>query len=122
MRGPKGFTTVNLFRAQGSSHRQKAFLENLLDGRVSEPSFEMWQFAASDNVGELLAHIGGNKDRYRVTEVREVGNGEWERGLTVKWADEPGRDRRLEAIGWGSKAGTHSGKPIFAVLWKKPEH
>lgn len=121
-RGPKGFATINLFRASESSSRQKNFLEDLLAGRIPEPSFEMWQFPASDNVGEFLTHIGGNKDRYRVTEVREMGNGEWDRGLTVKWADEPGRDRRLEAVGWGMKAGMGNGKPIFCVLWKKPEH
>jgi len=121
-RGPKGCTTINLMRPTGSSSRQKAFLGDLLAGRIPEPSFEMWQFPASDNVGEFLTHIGGNKDRYRVTEVRELGNGEWDRGLTVKWADELGRDRRLEAVGWGVKAGMHNGKPVFVVLWKKPEH
>lgn len=83
--------------------------------------FECWQFPASDNVGEFLEHVGANKDRYRVTEIREIGNGGWGRGLTVKWADEPGRLRRLESIGWGSKAGTGQARPVFAVMWKKPE-
>lgn len=75
----------------------------------------------TDSVGEFLTNIKGNKERYRLTEIREVGDGTWEQAQHVKWSDEPGRVRRLEAVGWGKRAGTGNGRPIWVVLWKKPE-
>jgi hypothetical protein len=118
---PKGYATFHLIRASGSARRQHKLLMDLLNQQGMSFEFEVWSVPCTDHVGEFLKHIRGDKERYRLTEIREAGDGTWERAQHVKWIDEPGRFRRLESVGWGSKAGTGNGRPIWCVLWKKPE-
>jgi len=88
-RGPRGYVTINLIRATGSARRQKAFLESILnDGATFD--FEIWTFASTDNVYEFLKHIGGDKERYRATEIREQGDGTWSLGGPLEEAGEGG--------------------------------
>lgn len=120
-KGPKGYCFINLITLSGSSRSQKAQFLSILSGGTPEFEFETHAYPVTDNVIEFLTKIGGNKDQWRATEIREQGDGTWQRGISVKFKREGQWYTRLEGLGWGKKRGGHQARPVWVVLWKKPE-
>ncbi len=67
-------------------------------------------------VKQLIEQLGGIGDADGVTEIYELGDGKWAKGMTYK-KDGAHKDKKLEEIGWTKRRGGEAA-PVFLCAKK----
>lgn len=70
--------------------------------------------ACSTSANELIEMLGGGRG-WQVTEVFEVGDGVWYKGVPIVWGSDRAK-QSLDSFGWGKARGTKDGLPVWVML------
>ncbi|KAH0542305.1 hypothetical protein GP486_008648 [Trichoglossum hirsutum] len=84
--------------------------------------FDFWMFKVPTilTVGDLIHQLGartGGSDKCGVTELLEVGDGSWAKGVTIFLNDDNQKKQALAALGWDETRGAAK-PPVWLKLHK----
>ncbi|KAF2402552.1 hypothetical protein EJ06DRAFT_345359 [Trichodelitschia bisporula] len=79
-------------------------------------NFEVHKADATMKVRTLMEQLGAIGPGWAITQVFEMGEGEWQKGGTMQWEEEAKTAQSLEMLGWEGAGVERDLEPIWVVL------
>ena len=83
---PKNITTLHIFIETGPP-------------KDSSSKFKPWQIDSSKTVQDILEHHGKGSENWAIVEYHEAGDGNWKKGITVRYKDDRAK-KEICKFGW----------------------